>query len=249
MTVPRGTILWLLAALALPAVLQADSDRVMIGDNIYVGADEEIGDAVCIGCSIRIDGKVRDAVAIGGSIILNGEAKDTVAVGGSIEIAGKSHEAVAVAGRLRISGEVERDAVSVLGGVSLSPGARVGHDLVSVLGVIEGLPGADVGGSIHQSGKFRPVALSGIVVFIVLMVIVAVAFWPIAILVMITILGPRRVSVLRETVSERAGMCLLLGFGAGSPRSCCRSFCSGCRPPTSSLESRSSCWPPLATPA
>ena len=210
----RGNLIRLIAVAALSAAALAAQDRVMIGDNIYVGPDEEIDDAVCIGCSIRVDGRVRgDAVAIGGSIAVHGETGETVAVGGSIEVSGKVREAVAVAGGLDITGEIEGDAVSVLGGVKLGPGARVGRDLVSVLGGIEGLGSGSVGGNVHQSGNFRPVALSGILILVILLVVIAVALWPVITLITIAILGPRRVAVLRETVSQRTGMCLLLGFG------------------------------------
>ena len=201
--------------IALSAVALAAQDRVMIGDNIYVGPDEEIGDAVCIGCSIQIDGKVRDAVAVGGSIRVNGEADgDVVAVGGGVQVPGKvGQDLVAVGGGLDISGEVEHDAVSVLGGIRLDPTGRIGNDAVSVLGRIEGIGHGNIGGNVHQSGNFKPVALSGILIIVILLVIIAVALWPVVTLITISALGPRRVAVLRETVSQRAGMCLLLGFG------------------------------------
>jgi hypothetical protein len=147
--------------------------------------------------------------------VINGEAEqDAVAVGGSIQIKGKAREAVAVAGALDISGEVERDAVSVLGRIKLSPGAQVGGDLVAALGEIEGLSSATVGGSVHQSGAIRPVAVSGIVIILILVVFLSLAFFPFVTFITLSVLGPRRVAVLHETISQRAGMCLLLGFGA-----------------------------------
>lgn len=211
----RGILVCFLALAALPAGLWAN-ERVMIGDDIYVGPDEDLQQAVCIGCSIRIDGKVREAIAIGGSIEVNGETgRQVVAVGGSIEVNGRvGHEAVAIGGSLDIDGEVAHDAVSILGGIDLGPGARIGHDAVSVLGGIEGLDQATVGGSIHESGAIRPVALSGIVIILIVLAVVALGLWPFVTFVVISVLGPRRVSVLHETVSRRAGMCLLLGFGA-----------------------------------
>jgi hypothetical protein len=108
---------------------------------------------------------------------------------------------------------VGNDAVSILGGVRMGPGASVGHDVVAVLGSLEGLSHATVGGSVHQSGAFKPVALSGIVIILVLVAVFALAIWPICTLVTISVLGPRRVAVLHETISRRAGMCFLLGFG------------------------------------
>ncbi len=214
MPVCRGILICSLALLLLPATLRAEDDRVMIGDDIYVAADEDLHDAVCIGCSIRVDGSVHDAVAIGGSIEIHGEAHDVVAIGGSIDIAGKAGDVVAIAGALEIAGEVEGDAVSVLGRIGLAPGASVGKDAVAALGSIEGLDGATVGGAVHQSGALRPVALSGIVILLILFVVLAIAIWPLVTFVLISVLGPRRVAVLHETITQRAGMCLLLGFGA-----------------------------------
>ena len=206
----RSFALTVLTAAALTA-----QERVMVGDDIYVGPNEEIEKAVCVGCSIRIDGKVREAVAIGGSIQIAGEVeREAVAIGGSIDVDGKvGREAVAIAGWLEINGEVEHEAVSILGGIRLGPGARIGRDAVVVLGPLEGLNQGTVGGDVHQGGSFKPVAISGIVIIVVLLAIFALAIWPLVTLATISILGPRRVSVLHETIGRRAGMCLLLGFG------------------------------------
>jgi hypothetical protein len=158
---------------------------------------------------------VKEAVAIGGSVYIKGEVeRDAVAVGGSIDITGKvGGDAVTITGALDIAGEVEGDAVAVLGRIRMEPGARVGKDAVAVLGGLEGLGQATVGGNVHQSGSIRPVALSGIVIILVLVAVFALAIWPIVTLVTISALGPRRVAVLHETVTTRAGMCFLLGFG------------------------------------
>ena len=135
-------------------------------------------------------------------------------MGGSIKIAGKhGGDAVSIGGGFDISGEIEGDAVSVLGRIKLGPGARIGGDAVSVLGQIEGLNSGSVGGDIHQSGEFKPVALSGIIVILVLLAFLGLGLWPLITFITISVLGPRRVAVLRETISQRAGLCLLLGFG------------------------------------
>ena len=214
MPIQRGSLVCFLALAILPAMSRAEGERVMIGDDIYVGPNEDLRSAVCIGCSIRIDGAVDEAVAVGGSIEVYGEVeRDVVAVGGSVAVSGRARDVVSVAGRLDITGQVEHDAVSVLGGIDLAPGARIGHDAVSVLGGIEGLRDATVGGSIHESGAIRPVAVSGIIIILVALVLLALCFWPLVTFILITVLGQRRVSVLHETISQRAGMCLLLGFG------------------------------------
>jgi len=165
----RAILACLLALAALPAVARAQGERVMIGDDIYVGPEEELSEAVCIGCSIRIDGKVREAVAVGGSIEINGEVeREAVAIGGAIDVNG-----------------------------------TVGHEVVSI-----------AGGNVQQAAGVDPDLLRAmILVRFVLALILMIAVWPLLTFILIAVLGPRRVSVLHETVTQRAGMCLLLGFG------------------------------------
>jgi hypothetical protein len=216
MPMHRAILACLLTLVALPSGARAQGERVMIGDDIYVGADEDLREAVCIGCSIRVDGKVREAVAIGGSIEVNGEVeRQAVAIGGSIEVNGTvGREVVSIAGGLDIAGEVGDNAVSILGRIELAPGARIGRDVVSVLGEVDGLDQATVAGSVQQAGGVNPELLKSILLAaIALVLILAVAVWPLLTFILISVLGPRRVSVLHETVTQRAGMCLLLGFG------------------------------------
>ncbi len=69
-----------------PAWAEGGQDRVSVRDDITIERGETVKDAVCIGCSIRVDGVVTgDAVTVGGHITVSGRvAGDLAAVGGSI---------------------------------------------------------------------------------------------------------------------------------------------------------------------
>jgi len=96
----------LLVVIAAPQALHAgeNNDRVQFGRSIVVDESEEMGDLVCIGCSIRMMGTCGDVVAVGGSIAIDGTVKgDAVAVGGSMRLgenASVSGDVVTVGGRL-----------------------------------------------------------------------------------------------------------------------------------------------------
>lgn len=109
-----------LAATVLPAAARSGSqnDRVQFGSSINVSENEEVGDLVCIGCSIRVAGTCGDIVAIGGRVELEGHAKgDVVAVGGGV--------------RLGESAQVAGDVVTIGGQLSRGQGSEVGGDIVS----------------------------------------------------------------------------------------------------------------------
>ncbi len=114
---------WLLAAALLllmvtPQTLHArDGDQVHIGQSITVGQNENVGDLVCIGCSIRMEGTCGDVVAIGGSIMVDGTVKGSVvAIGGGVllgENASVSEDVVTLGGRLsRHAGAVVKGDIS-----------------------------------------------------------------------------------------------------------------------------------------
>ena len=96
-----------------------EQDRVQFFQSIDVTADQQVGDAVCIFCSIHMAGTAKgDVVAILGSIDVEGRASgDVVAVGGGI--------------RLGEDASVSGDTVGLGGGVSRHPNATVKGDLVS----------------------------------------------------------------------------------------------------------------------
>ena len=102
----RWLLLALLFVIAAPPALhaRANGDRVQVGRSIVVEENEQVGDVVCIGCSIHMMGTCGDAVAIGGSITIEGTVKgDAVAVGGGIHLgenASISGDVVTVGGAL-----------------------------------------------------------------------------------------------------------------------------------------------------
>jgi len=112
----------LMLVVAAPSLMLAQSgqgDRVQFFQSINIGPDEQVGDVVCLVCSIHMQGTSSgDMVAILGSIVVDGTAGgDVVAVGGSIKL---GEDAV-----------VKGDTVGLGGGVSRHPNARVGGDVVS----------------------------------------------------------------------------------------------------------------------
>ena len=119
-----GFILLLLGAPTALLAKNGHRDQVQFFQSINVGADEQVGDVVCILCSIHMAGTADgDTVAILGSIVMDGTANgDVVAVGGSI--------------RLGEDASVSGDTVGIGGGVSRHPNAVVKGELVSQNGPI-----------------------------------------------------------------------------------------------------------------
>src|SRR5215471_5014642 len=118
-------ILVFLSIIAAPTLLLAkggQGDRVHLFKSLNVGPDEEIGDAVCIVCSVRIAGTASgDVVAVLGSVSVEGNVDgDVVAVGGAV--------------RLAEDATVQGDTVGVGGGVSRHPTASVKGQVVSESG-------------------------------------------------------------------------------------------------------------------
>ena len=111
-------LLALLVLVAAPSALyaRAKGDRVQMGRSIVVEENEEVGDVVCIGCSIHMMGTCGDVVAIGGSITVEGTVQgDAVAIGGGMHLGDNAS----------ISGDV----VTVGGGLSRHPNASIKGDV------------------------------------------------------------------------------------------------------------------------
>ena len=184
-----------------PAWGQGGQDRVSFGQDIVVEQGESVGDAVCIGCSIRVEGTVTgDAVTVGGGMTVSGRGR----VKGDV---------VAVGGRIRLTGAVDGDAVAVAGTIELGPDAAVGGDAVGVLGEVEGVQDGRVGGEV---GTIRPTAgvlASFFVVFLVVFLITALIIQPLLALSCAALLGPQRLDVLARTAASRGLMSFLVGAG------------------------------------
>ena len=162
---------------------EGSADRVQFGQSINVGPDETIGDAVCIGCSIHIEGQTHgDAVAVGGSIDVEGKvAGDTVAVGGGI--------------RLGPEASVGGDATAIGGAVQRDPNATVGGEVTSnrhfpMMGGMMGL------------GSLFLIGLIGSIPFAILVAILCYL-----------ILGQQRIEVMVGALRGRTGPAILAGLG------------------------------------
>jgi len=138
MKLRRRVLLFLIvsAVVIVPNLALAKSgggDRVQFFQSINVGPDEQVGDVVCLVCSIHMAGTASgDTVAILGSIVMDGTANgDVVAVGGGIKLGEDA----------RVSG----DTVGIGGGVTRHPNASVKGEIVAqsgpavFLGLILGL--------------------------------------------------------------------------------------------------------------
>jgi hypothetical protein len=203
----------LLVILAIPLAAQ-DRERVMVGEDIFVGADEVLREVVCIGCSIRVEGRTEEVVAIGGNVEVAGETREVVAIGGHIDISGRTRrEVVAVGGNVTVSGSVGREVVAVFGSVNLREGAEVAQDVVSVGGQVRGAEHAKVGGGIKSIQAFLPFLHLGFVLFLVIFLVFGLVIQPLLAVLCFAVMGERRVWVLAETTRSRAGLSFLLGMG------------------------------------
>jgi hypothetical protein len=108
-----------LLLIAVPlASAKSKQDRVQIGSGIVVHEGEEVGDIVCVGCGVKVQGTCGDVVAIGGGVVIEGQVRgDVVAVGGGV--------------KLREGAHIAGDVVTVGGGLSRDPGSEVKGEVVS----------------------------------------------------------------------------------------------------------------------
>ncbi len=114
---------FLLLLLIVPPLHASSGDQVHFGQRITVDENQDAGDLVCIGCSIRVEGSCGDVVAIGGSIVVDGQVRgDAVAVGGGI--------------RMGESGSVRGDVVTVGGRLWRLPTSTVGGTVSTQSGAV-----------------------------------------------------------------------------------------------------------------
>ncbi len=116
--------LFLCLALSAAASAREAHDRTQVGSTIIISAGQEVGDATCFGCSIRVRGRVSsDATAFGGSVVVEDQGQvdgDVTAFAGGI--------------RLGNEGSVKGD-VTVFGGrIQRDPTATVGGDVTAMGG-------------------------------------------------------------------------------------------------------------------
>lgn len=134
--------LFLLVTLSSFAFANGGSDRTQVGHDIIIGPNEDVTDATCFGCSVRVRGHVAtDVTVFGGNIVVEeqGEIGEATVFGGSIHLEKEA----------RVGGDV-----TVFGGqVRFDPTASVGGDVTNFGGsiwlvLIFGLPLVILGGVI-----------------------------------------------------------------------------------------------------
>jgi len=113
----------LVALLSSVALAQTPGDRVQIGRDIVVEANDKTHDLVCVGCSIRVRGQTAgDVVAIAGSVTLEPGAQvagDTTAVMGDVRL---EHGSTIAGGVTAVGGMVRRDPSAAIAGDVTSMG-------------------------------------------------------------------------------------------------------------------------------
>ena len=205
----------LLAAIVLAPPLSAAGDRVMVGDDIYVGPDEDLDEVVCILCSVHIDGRVDSAVTILGGLVVEGEVRDAaVSILGGLDIPGTvGGDVVSVLGGAKVEGQVGGDLAAVLGSLDMGPNARVEGDVASILSSVSGLGDAKIGGDVDIREDVAPFA-KGLVYFVLAGVFIgSLLTFALTSFLAAIIFGEARTEVLRDTVASRAGMSFLVGLG------------------------------------
>jgi len=106
-----------MVAVSSIAFADRERERTHVGNNIIIGPDEEVSEATCFGCSIRVRGHVSgDVTAFGGSIVVEDQGQvngDATTFGGDIRIekTAKIARDVTVFG-----GRIRRDPTSTVGG-------------------------------------------------------------------------------------------------------------------------------------
>jgi hypothetical protein len=114
---------------------RGSNDRVTIGHDSHLGADEH----------------ANSVVAVLGSATSEGDANDVTAVVGNVRATGPVHDtAVAVFGSVYVDSRVDRDVVAVFGNVDLGPNAEVGGDVVAVFGTVTRDPAAVIHGGVEN---------------------------------------------------------------------------------------------------
>jgi hypothetical protein len=103
--------------LSTAAFAAGSHDRTQFGHDIVVGPGEDIGEAVCIGCTVRVRGQVSgDVTVIGGSIVVEDQgliSGDATAFGGGMRLEGQAK----VNGDMTIfGGHIRRDPQASVGG-------------------------------------------------------------------------------------------------------------------------------------
>ncbi len=104
-------------SIATLALADGQHDRTQLGHNIVIGPGEEVSEATCFGCSIRVRGHVEgDVTTFGGSIVVEDPGQiggDATTFGGEIRL----DKSVSVGGDVTVfGGRLRRDPAASVGG-------------------------------------------------------------------------------------------------------------------------------------
>src|ERR1700751_2045449 len=106
-----------MVAVSSTAFADRERDRTHVGNNITIGPDEEVSEATCFGCSIRIRGHVSgDVTAFGGSVVVEDQGQvngDATVFGGDLRI---DKDAKIARDVTVFGGRIRRDPASTVGG-------------------------------------------------------------------------------------------------------------------------------------
>ncbi|HEY3972392.1 MAG TPA: polymer-forming cytoskeletal protein [Candidatus Sulfotelmatobacter sp.] len=134
--------------LAPAAWAQKDRDRTQVGHNITIGPNEQVSDATCFGCGVRVRGHVSsDVTTFGGSVVIEE------------------------------GGQVDGDITTFGGGIRLGKDANVKGDVTVFGGRIQRDPEATIGGDVTNMGGPGWIALIVLAPFIFLGLVAALIVW------------------------------------------------------------------------
>ena len=146
---------------------------------------------------------------------------DLVAIMGDVQVEGTvSGQIVVIMGSLELSGTAEGDVVSIMSRTKIHDTAEIGGQLVNIGGSLSRDAGSRVAGEIVDINFFRFIPFAGMaggwsallrLILIIKLIMLAALF---LILLLVTALIPRRLSVMADAFPRRWGWALLVGLGA-----------------------------------
>jgi hypothetical protein len=140
--------LFFCAGLSTAALADSSRDRTQVGHDINIPPGEEVDDATCVGCSVRVRGHVSgDVTTFGGSIVVEDQ------------------------------GEIGGDATTFGGSVRLDPQVKVNGDVTVFGGRIRRDPSASIGGDVTNFGGPGWIVLIILVPFAALGGLIALIVW------------------------------------------------------------------------
>jgi hypothetical protein len=109
--------LLLCTVFSLGAFADGGRERTQVGSNISIGPNEEVSEATCFGCSIRVRGQVSgDVTAFAGNVVIEDQGQvggDVTTFGGGIRLGNEAN----VSGDVTVfGGRIQRDAAATVGG-------------------------------------------------------------------------------------------------------------------------------------